>query len=289
MISSDALPSTFPWGANDSINFPNTFELSDGHGSLLFQLLSVSTQGAFGHVDTPANNATGISGAVGVTGWAISNVGVTSIGVYREPVAGEAAAPNGLVFLCSAAQVPGARPDIAALYPSYPQNSSGWGAQILTNELPGSNGGALGVGTYKLHVLANALGVTSDLSGPITITVNNATATAPFGTIDTPAQGGTASGTAYLNFGWALTPQPNSIPTNGSTIWVFIDNQAIGHPVYNNPRPDIPSLFPGYIQYERRRRLHLHRHNEADERSAPDRVERDRQCGPHDGNGEQIL
>lgn len=246
VISSDALPTTFPWQGNDSINFPNTFDLSDGNGSLLFQLLTVSTQGPFGSVDTPANGATGLSGAIGVTGWALSNVGVTNVGLYREPVAGEAPPAGGLVFLSNAAQVPGARPDIAALYPSYPQNNVGWGAQILSNELPGANGGPIGVGTYKLHVLADALGVTNDLSGPITVAVDNATATAPFGTIDTPTQGGTASGTAFVNFGWALTPQPYNIPSNGSTINVFIDDKPVGHPVYNFPRGDIESLFPGY-------------------------------------------
>jgi hypothetical protein len=32
---------------------------------------------------------------------------------------------------------------------------------------------------------------------------------------------------------------------NGSTISVYIDNVAVGHPVYNNPRSDIEALFPG--------------------------------------------
>ena len=49
-----------------------------------------------------------------------------------------------------------------------------------------------------------------------------------------------------MNFGWALTPNPaNVIPKDGSTIWVFIDNQPFGHPVYNQNRSDISTLFPG--------------------------------------------
>ncbi len=68
----------------------------------------------------------------------------------------------------------------------------------------------------------------------------------PFGTIDTPAPGATVSGTAYVNFGWALTPQPASIPTNGSTITVYVDKKALGHPVYNQYRVDIATAFPGY-------------------------------------------
>jgi hypothetical protein len=74
--------------------------------------------------------------------------------------------------------------------------------------------------------------------------VNNAASVLPFGTIDTPTQGGTESGT-FVNFGWVVTPQPNIVPLDGSTIWVFIDNVRVGNPVYNNYRVDIASLFPG--------------------------------------------
>ena len=35
------------------------------------------------------------------------------------------------------------------------------------------------------------------------------------------------------------------IPTNGSTITVYVDGVAIGHPVYNQSRSDIATLFPG--------------------------------------------
>jgi hypothetical protein len=43
-----------------------------------------------------------------------------------------------------------------------------------------------------------------------------------------------------------LTPQPNIIPLDGSTIEVYIDGLPQGHPVYNNYRVDIATLFPGY-------------------------------------------
>ena len=84
------------------------------------------------------------------------------------------------------------------------------------------------------------------LIGSRTITCDNAKATKPFGAIDTPDQGGTVSGTTYTNFGWALTPQPNWIPIDGSTILVYIDGVPVGRPVYNNARADIATLFPGY-------------------------------------------
>ena len=67
---------------------------------------------------------------------------------------------------------------------------------MLTNFLPNSNGSAgTGNGTYKLHAIAfNNAGDQQDL-GTKTITVDNAHAAKPFGTIDTPGQGGTISDT----------------------------------------------------------------------------------------------
>jgi len=53
-------------------------------------------------------------------------------------------------------------------------------------------------------------------------------------------------GDHFINWGWVLTPQPNSIPFDGSTISVWVDGVSIGHPTYNNYRTDIASLFPGY-------------------------------------------
>jgi hypothetical protein len=82
--------------------------------------------------------------------------------------------------------------------------------------------------------------------GSKTITVDNANAVKPFGAIDAPTQGGTASGANFVNWGWALTPLPKKIPTNGSTIDVVVDGVKIGHPTYNNYRADIAGLFPSY-------------------------------------------
>jgi hypothetical protein len=79
-----------------------------------------------------------------------------------------------------------------------------------------------------------------------TIICDNANAVKPFGAVDTPAQGGTASGSDYVNFGWALTPLPNTIPLDGSTIQVWVDGVLLGHPVYNQYREDIATLFPNY-------------------------------------------
>jgi hypothetical protein len=209
----------------------------------------------FGSFDTPINNTSGISGAIAVTGWALDSIevpgnsanGTSGVSIWREPVPGEAMTPTGLVFVGYANFVADARPDVAGAFPNSPyQYRAGWGYLMLTNFLPNASGsGPLGNGTYKLHVIVtNQSGAGVDL-GTRTITVNNAQATLPFGTIDTPIQGGTASGNAFVNFGWALTENPFAIPFDGSTIFVFLDGVAVGHPVYNQFRSDIATLFPG--------------------------------------------
>jgi uncharacterized repeat protein (TIGR01451 family) len=199
-----------------------------------------------GSFDTPVNNSPA-SGAVGVTGWAVSYAGIAAVDVWREPNPGEAPAGNGLVYIGTAEMLGGARPDVQLDYPSYPGvYQAGWGFQILTNELPSNSGSGLGNGAYNLHAIAHGKDGTSTDLGTRTIIVDNASAVLPFGTIDTPAQGGTASGTAYVNFGWAVTPlAANVIPKDGSTIQVFVDKVPMGHPVYNNYRVDVATLFPG--------------------------------------------
>ena len=204
----------------------------------------------FGSFDTPTNNSTGLAGAIAVTGWGLDNVEVVTAGVWREPVTGETASSNGLVFIGNAPFVSDARPDVAASFPNTPFNyRAGFGYLLLTNFLPNNNGGTggLGNGTYKLHMLlTNKAGMVTDL-GARTITVDNQHAMKPFGTIDTPGQGDTISGASYVNFGWALTQQPFNIPIDGSTVLVFIDGvQQPGHATYNNFRSDIATLFPGY-------------------------------------------
>ncbi len=194
-----------------------------------------------GLIDTPADNSTGVIGAIPVTGWAIDDIGLARITLWRDPLPGEpASSANGKVFLGNAGTVDGARPDIDAAYAMPFNYQAGWGYMLLTNMLPNQ-----GNGTYQLYVFADDVDGHTVQLGTRRLTCDNAHATKPFGSIDTPDQGGSVSGTAYINFGWALAPSPNAIKTDGSTMTVFIDGVAVGHPVYNNARNDIASLFPG--------------------------------------------
>lgn len=188
----------------------------------------------FGEFCTPVDGAI-VSGSVPVTGWALDDTGVQDVKIYGGY-------ENNLVYIGDAVFVEGARPDIESAYPDYPVNyKAGWGYMLLTNYLP--NGGN---GIFKLQAVATDGNGNSSELGFITITADNANAVKPFGYIDTPGPGEVVSGRHYVNFGWALTPQPNYIPSDGSTIDVWIDGIKRGHPKYNNYREDIGTIFPGY-------------------------------------------
>jgi hypothetical protein len=199
-----------------------------------------------GVVDTPLQNATGVVGSIPVTGWALDDVEVANVFVCRDPVAGESAGLDGRcggtsrIYLGDAVFIDDARPDVAAAYPALPRGyRGGWGFMLLTNMLPNQGNGAYTLAIYAMDREGRVISI-----GSRTMTCNNANATRPFGAIDTPGQGGTASGTNFVNFGWALTPLPKFIPNDGSTITVFVDGVALGNPIYNNFRSDIASLFP---------------------------------------------
>jgi Leucine-rich repeat (LRR) protein len=220
-----------------SINDPNA-----GNSPVVSVILTVkpanNDQPPFGYFDTPIDGAT-VQGSIPVTGWALDDTGVDHVKIYRAPVTGETGSK---IFIGDAVLVEGARPDVEQAYPDYPMNyRAGWGYMLLTNKLP-----AQGNDTFTLYAVATDLSGNQTNLGGRTITGDNANAVKPFGAIDTPTQGGSAGGSKYVNFGWALTPQPNTIPIDGSTIGVWIDGVQRGHPVYNQYRKDIAALFPGY-------------------------------------------
>jgi len=219
-------------------SYTGTILISDPNAANSPQAITVTlhvydqgqTSAPFGEFRTPLD---GIStyNSVPVTGWALDDIGVANVKIY-----------NGGAYIGDALFVEGARPDVETAYPGYPNNyKAGWGYMLLTHFLP--NGGN---GTYTLFAKVTDMEGNEVTLGSTTITIDNAHAVKPFGAIDTPAQGGTASGEKFVNVGWALTPQPNSVPVDGSTIAVYIDGAVEGHPIYNVFRSDIATLFPGY-------------------------------------------
>jgi glucose/arabinose dehydrogenase len=197
---------------------------------------SAAPSGAF---DTPADGSTGVTGSIAVTGWAVDDIEVTRVRILRDPVSGESA--GSLVFIGDAVLVDGARPDVQAAFPTVPRASrAGWGYLLLTNFLPG-----LGNGTFRLYAIADDADGHSTTIGTKTITCANSGATAPFGAIDTPSQGGTVNGTV-TNFGWVLSAgSRRADPPGGGTVRVVIDGAfAIPVPTGWTSRSDLSALFP---------------------------------------------
>jgi hypothetical protein len=210
----------------DAVNSPKTV--------YVFLTVYDNTSLPFGEFATPAQG-TVLSSSIPVTGWVLDDIDVINVKIYCD---------NN--YIGDAVFVDGARPDVEQAFPYYPKNyQAGWGYMMLSNFLP--NGGN-GIYTITAKV-TDAEGNVVTL-GSKTVTIDNANAVKPFGALDTPTQGGTASGSNFINWGWVLTPQPNFISIDGSTINVYVDGVNLGNPVYNIYRSDIASLFPGYANSE---------------------------------------
>jgi hypothetical protein len=230
-----------PSGLN-SDTYTGTITVSDPNASNSPQTVNVTlnvyspgtSSGPFGEFATPEDGST-VRSSIPVTGWVLDDIGVESVRIFRGEV-------GDLVYIGDAVFVEGARPDVEQTYPQYPMNfRAGWGYMMLTNFLPGG-----GNGEFKIHALATDVDGHQISLGTKTITCDNAHAVKPFGAIDTPGQGGTASGGNYRNWGWVLTPQPNIIPTDGTTINVWVDGINLGRPIYDIYRSDVATLFTGY-------------------------------------------
>jgi hypothetical protein len=159
---------------------------------------------------------------------------------------------------------------VEAAFRGYPQaHRAGWGHLLLTNTLPHVTNQLMhgGQGTLTLYAFATDAEGNVTLLGrgrvrptdppdytPTTITMANETIAKPFGAIDTPLHGGTIGGT-YANFGWALTPDSDTtagagdilIPTNGSSMVVFIDGIATATVAYNQCRGNVGNPVPAGV------------------------------------------
>jgi hypothetical protein len=234
-----------------------------------------STQAPIGQMDTPAQNATGVQGAIAVTGWVLDDLGIASVKVYRNclPAEPQANCQSGIVagtnvvYVGDGQVVAGARPDVEAAFPTYAAtNTAGWGIQVLTNMLPRTTGTFApngGQGQLTLYAVATDIegnstllsrAYTDTVRTPTSITMDNDNIAKPFGTIDTPAEGSTVSG-SIANFGWAITPDSNTtaetgdilIPTNGSTMFVFIDGVPVAPVAYNQCRGNVGNPVPAGV------------------------------------------
>jgi sugar lactone lactonase YvrE len=220
-------------------------------GPITVTLQLTASAPPFGSFDTPVGDGTALAGSVAVTGWALDNIGLRRVELWRDLVAGESTTPfastpndprNGKVFIATPTFVAGGRPDVEALYPTTPfAYHAGWGYLLLTWGLPNQGNGA-----YQLYAYAFDEENNVATLGTKTILVSNNTAAKPFGAIDTPAIGGDASGP---NFGWALTPRVNGVATCRiplSGVQVSIDSGPLQPVVYGDVRSDVAGAFTGF-------------------------------------------
>jgi len=208
-------------------------------------------QPPFGGFDTPRYNTT-VSAGIAVSGWALDDIGIDRVKIYVEDTHD---APGSRVYIGDAVFIEGARPDVEAAYPGYPLNhKAGWGYMLLTNALNDRNNPPK---VFKIYAIVTDAAQKEVSLGVKTITIDNRNAVKPFGAMDSPAQGGSASGSIYRNLGWVLTPpgndrlNPVKIPEDGSTIILYVDGKKQKEgAIYNVFRADIVGLFPGYANSE---------------------------------------
>jgi hypothetical protein len=198
----------------------------------------------FGYFDTPVDGSV-VSGSIPITGWALDDIEVVRLEIKRNSDPEdlpEAIGSDGLVYIGDAVFVEGAWPDVEKSYPDYPFSyRAGWAYTLFTNGLPNR-----GNGSFTIYGFAHDASGHKEEIGRRTILCDNANSIKPFGTIDTPEQGEIIRGSDYIIFGWALTPLPKTIPKDGSTISVWVDGIQVGHPVYDQYREDIATLYPEY-------------------------------------------
>jgi hypothetical protein len=233
-----------------------------------------ASQLPFGNFDLPATSTTPVSGSIGVSGWALDDVGIDRVEIWRDR-AFEETTPvynqpghlgHGKIFVAGKDDVrfiQGARNDIATQFPNNPNaHKAGWGYLMLTQGLFNQ-----GNGTFTLYAFAYDIDGRGTSLGSKTIVVSNATAVKPFGNIDQPANGATLSTADPLvqhwNYGWALTPAgaqctvPNAsgsagdpLPSPLTGVYVAITGEGVTDSGlrrvrYGDLRTDIQSAFPG--------------------------------------------
>ena len=184
----------------------------------------------FGEIDFPMEGST-VSGAIIISGWVVDDNYGVSVKIYRKSGAS-------LIYIGDAFEHSSLRPDLQQVYPEPQYYPVGWQYWLLTNFFSDQS--------YSITAIATDAAGQQDTLGTRSLTFDNANRVKPFGTIDTPTQGGNASGENYVVWAWALTAHPNTIPTDGSTIDVLVDGTNLGHPTYNIYKSDIATLFPGY-------------------------------------------
>ena len=249
-------------------------------GVTLVTMIAGTSVAPIGVVDTPLANATGVVGAIPVTGWALDDVEVASVFVCRNAVAGESAAPDGRcggaaqMYLGDAVFIDDARPDVAAAFPAYPRNyRGGWGFMLLTNMLPNQGNGAYTLSASTRWIARAA----SSRSARGRLTCDNAHATPPVRRHRHAGAGRHGVGCELRQLRMGADASSQVHPERRLDHDRLRRRRGVG-------QSDLQQLPLGHRvalsraeQHERRHRLPRHRYDRAHERLAHDRVDGERQ------------
>ena len=202
---------------------------------------AASSTAPFGSLDTPTDGSSKLHGAVAVTGWAVDDIDVAEVQVWRDPNPADppGAVVGGKVFIGYASMIEGARPDVEAAFVAPNVSRAGWGYMMLTRGMVWD-----GRGPFRLYAIAVDCEGHAAQIGSTTISIDNSVSDQPFGTIDGPGQGAAVSG-LFPNTGWVLTPNPGANIPAGN-VQVVVDGVFLNQVPTMVARPDITSAFPQF-------------------------------------------
>ncbi len=185
----------------------------------------------FGAFTSPENQ-TVVSGCLPLAGWALDDIGIQSVQLFREDKTSK-------VYLGDAVFLPGARADIEKEKSGYPDHyRSGWGYLLHTDWLP--NGGR---GNFRLHAVATDAEGNRVTLGTRDFRCKNDGEKRIFGTMITPGQGGIARGSAFANRGWLMESSRDSVPGNEPVLSVWVDGVRVEDAEFRRVREETLPVF----------------------------------------------
>lgn len=165
-------------------------------------------------IDTPSNNNT-LNNSFLVAGWALNKSGIKQVQILVD---GQ---------FKSNANIGGARPDVAKVFPAYGQSNSGYYYTIDFN--------SIGEGRHTVTVKAIGNDGTTN-SSSVGINVNKPV---PLICIDTAHSGDTTLNQTTLA-GWSLNA------SKVSSVDILVDGTKVGNAALGIARPDVARVFPAY-------------------------------------------
>ena len=222
----------FPIYKNENCGYAyqlNTKSLSNGKHTLTLRetggsgikttlqniAITVNNLPVLANIENPTSNQQ-LSGTISVNGWLLDSCGVSKIEIHVDGVV------TGQAIYGST------RGDVAAAFPIYKNNNSGFTYQLNTKLL--SNG------QHTISIRETDKNNIQTTLPPVSAKIYNLP---PVGCMDTPSNNQKVSGTVSIS-GWFLDEDEIS------TVDVLVDGTVVGQATYGTARYDVASAFPAY-------------------------------------------